>query len=327
MKQYINLFMLALSFTCSLQASLPVKYWNDNVHKPKSTIQKNIPLQDKCRLTLAMIRERKTINLEKSIPLLMEAYTKEIHTLPEVELTNENKKFAEKINCGINSMSKPVISGPSYEVFKSIIDNEPLLQKQNISLHHTDDFFQDAYATSVRFTIITCSLFSSSSDGKKLQSLHHELQHQLNGDNSNRGLIAANKKECPLADLKKKPYIQAILKSKVENSKGQNLEDILKKNGINIKNEISRYEEFRADTKSLENMHCPHCVQEASEYRLNDQEYRPDGYINRWQFQPRIDQLKKQGTICQHHHENGEQVDTSICDGSTLVKRLKIIQK
>lgn len=38
MKQYIKLFMLALSITCNLEASLPVQYWNNNIKKPKSTI-------------------------------------------------------------------------------------------------------------------------------------------------------------------------------------------------------------------------------------------------------------------------------------------------
>jgi hypothetical protein len=325
--------MLALSITCNLQASLPVQYWNDNVHKPKSSIQKNIPLKEKCNLTLAMINERKTVNLEKSIPLLMEVYTKEIHTLPEVTLINEHKNEFIKLNNLINFMSKPITYGPLYDIFKSIIENEPLLQKRNLSLNkiHGDipHFLRGTTATSIQSTIILTCLFNTYSDGKKLHSLHHELQHQLNGDNSNRTLIASDKKQCHLADLKKTAYVQAILKSKVRNCESKNLEDHLHENSKIVKSEISRYEEFRADTRAIEAMHCPHCVQEASMSRYDDEykEYSSDGYLERWQFQPRIDQLKKQGTICQHHHENGEQVNTSICDGSTLVKRLKIIQK
>ena len=335
MKQYINFFILALSISCNLQASLPVQYWNDNVHKPKSTIQKNIPLQEKCNLTVAMIKERKTINLEKSIPLLMEVYTKEIHTLPEVILTGEHKDELTKTNNFINYMTKSVTSGSSYEVFKSVIDKEPLLQKQNISLNQVHGYIPHIIwyciiggtAGSLASTIIIAPGYHATNDGNKLFVMNHELQHQRNGINHNRTLITKIQKKCIFSDLRQTPYVRSILKSNIKNPEKQNLQDILDENGAALNKEYRRYEEFRADTRAIENMHCPLCVKEASMCERNNQGYRQSGYLYQWQFQPRIDQLKKQGTICLHHHENGERIDTSICNGSTLKKRMIILQK
>jgi hypothetical protein len=171
------------------------------------------------------------------------------------------------------------------------------------------------------------NIFIQVSDATKLYMLHHELQHQLNGDVDNRSFKALFNNECPLANIKKTAYVQAILKSNVKNSQGHNLQDLLNRNSRILKNELSRYKEFRADINAVQNIQCPHCITEASLYIPLNSGYESDGYINRWQCQPQIDQLTKQSTICQHHHENGEQIDTSVCDGSTLTKRMIIVQK
>lgn len=282
-------------------------------------------MKEKCNQTLAIIKERKTVNLEKSIPLLMEAYTKEIHTLPEIKFTEKEKFRVNKFEKKYLSTFKLMTTGPSHKVLKTIINNEPVLQKRNISLYYENN--NKGIATSI-FSIITLkNKYMQLHDGAKLHILHHELQHQRNGINHNRTTQALLNHKCFLADLQQNSYVRSILKQNIKNSQGHTLQDLLTKNEFNLSREISRYEEFRADKKAIEAMHCPHCVQEASINSLKYRRYLPDGYINRWQFQPRIDQLKKQGTICQHHHENGEKIDTLICDGSTLVKRLQIIQK
>lgn len=334
MKQYINFLIITLSITFNLQASLPVKYWNDNVDKPKSTIQKNIPLKEKCNRTLAMIKERKTVNLEKSIPLLMEAYTKEIHSQPETELKYDYKIALFIMNGYIKLFTKDVTDKASNKTFKTIIDKEFLVKKGNISLleygyipYILSYLISLPDAVSIFNKVIILPSYHTSGDAYKLFVLNHELQHQLNGDNHNRTSVAILSNKCQLADLEQTPYVQSILKPNVRNNKGQNLQDLLHKNSAAVTHNVCRYEEFRADTKAIENMHCPHCVQETFMHKKNGIGYRPTGYLYQWQFQPRIEKLKRQGTMCQHHHENGEKIDTSICDGSTLEKRMVILDK
>src|SRR3989339_93245 len=173
MKQHIIFFMLALSISCDLQASLPVQYWNDNVHKPKSTIQKNIPLKEKCKQTVAMIKERKTVNLEKSIPLLMEVYTHEIHTQPKVILTKDSKEILIEANNILNQRTKQVTCEPIYKVFKGIINNEPILQEKNLSLREAENDSPDAQISRMSgyttfSTIVICPEFNIINDGLKL---------------------------------------------------------------------------------------------------------------------------------------------------------------
>jgi len=333
MKKQIYIFMCITALASGLQASLPVQYWNDNVKKPKSSITHPLSMQQKCSQTVAMIKERKTVNLEKSVPLLMEVLTKEIHTMQEVVPTQEYIEFERRVDNIYKPMMTPITTGPSYELCNTIINKNELLKKRNLSLQYAlpklnnHCINNNEYAFVLQSYVVLTSLYDKKQDATKLFGMHHELQHQLNGDQSIRMRSYFKKNKSVLADLTQTPYVRSILKPHIKNAQGQNLQDILQQNGPSLQQEVSRYEEYRADTGALHSIDCPCCIKEASQGRFNNPGYYPGGYLYSWQLQPRIKELQKKGTICQHHHENGEKIDTSITDGSTLMKRLHIIQK
>ena len=331
MKNQIYIFVVIAAFTSGLQASLPVQYWNDNVKKPKSSITQPLSMQQKCSQTVAMIKERKTVNLEKSIPLLMQVLTKEIHTMPELISAGQEAEYISDINQAIINSTHSIENGPSYGLFNAIINKNELLKNRNISLHNVLPQFYSYYIDYRAFTVLSYLILNhdyyKNSDARKLFTMHHELQHQLNGDNSLKTSIAKFQNKSALADLTQTRYVRSILKPSIKNAQGKNLEVILDENGTSLQQEVSRYEEYRADTGALHSIDCPCCIKEASQGRSNNPGYDPDGYLYAWQYQPRMKELQKKGTICQHHHENGEQIDTSITDSSTLIKRLNIIQK
>ena len=338
---FLAIFLLIITTACNVQASLPVEYWKNEpttyIKYPSQSIKPASTLQARCNQTIAAIKARKTINLTTVIPRLMDAFTQEMHTMPDKIIIPEiyPKVMVSILSCAHafnDYITKPVDSGPHYEVFKHIIEKDPILKKRNPSFNTTSGWIGDilfwyngAGGCSTNSKVIFPS--NNNPDAWYLFAINHELQHQRNGMNSTRWQIASLHSNNALIDLKKTLRVQSILKSKIKNNQGTNIETILQANGDEVQKEIIRYEEYRADTQAIKAMQCPLCVQEASIDHPENQGYNPKGYLYQWQFQPRIDQLKAQRTICQHHHENGEIIDTSITDGSTLAKRLNIIQK
>ncbi len=124
-----------------------------------------------------------------------------------------------------------------------------------------------------------------------------------------------------LTKLNQTPRIQSILQHNPA------LTASLEENSSEVRAQIQRYKEWRADTQALQAMQCPYCIEENMAVTVDEGTYNPRGYLNKWQYQSKIKQLKQQGCLCQHHLDNGFNIDTSITDGSTLEQRLKIIRR
>lgn len=281
--------------------SHPNEYWKNELECLK--------IEKQCILNhifywncLREVDKNDLISLYTSIPLFMECIGKQTLAHSTYQIYNNQK---------IDAVTTPINSGYYHNAFQVIMEQNPELKKLQLSLCY-DDTHTNHYAYAQKSYVVLCSPYDHTPDGFKLFILFHELTHLLFNDFAifDNNITSKILNQHPNQTLAKDVSFMLCMSSPFFDN-------------------IHRYQEWRADTHAVQSMQCPHCVQEASMGHSNYSAgyYNPAGYFYRWQFQPRIDELLAQGTICQHHHNNGGKIDLSICNGWTLTNRLKILKK
>ena len=189
-----------------------------------------------------------------------------------------------------------------------ILQSKPIFLKYPLQLRHSlCDMIQGPIAISS--SIILHDRFHTEHDAVKLFILFHELQHHLYND------VADNHLEKIINLTSKNPRFAAQLAE----------------HNLSLRNHISRYAEHRADTKAMESICCPYCLQEITanicSRNLPAGTFHPQGYLCCWQFEPRITELLAQKKCCQHHINTGKHINLTTIDESTLLDRLITVQE
>jgi len=290
----INLSMLCLLLFFN-NINSQNEYWNDNTNKSWYSIM--------CKSVFGP-------TLEDRIPELIQGRDCTIATSiapvrgnnPHISLCG-TRYSVEKISCKIES-------GPTHELFQHMLNTQQLFSKYPIQLRRSMcDMITGPLATSS--CIILSDMYYQNSDALKLFILYHELQHHIYNDMGNN-------------------HLEKIINLNTANVE---LQEKLEKNKKSLKSHIDRYVEYRSDTKAMQLIECPYCLQEIAlahdkiQRKRAPGTYHSHGYLLSWQFEPSINELLAQKKCCQHHIDTGKQINISIVDESTLLNRLIITQE
>ncbi|MGZ6251239.1 MAG: hypothetical protein ACXWL2_04365 [Candidatus Chromulinivorax sp.] len=212
-------------------------------------------------------------------------------------------------NCSysIDTISKPITSGYTYDAFNVICKKENLLLQYPIDLRYAINNLV-IHPTAIASYIILPISYTTLPDAIKLFILYHELEHHLHND------IGNNHLEQIITLAQNNP----VLKNQLEEHKEK------------LHQHIIRFVEYRADSKAVESFQCPYCLQEIvtlhkqvmKQYPCGT--FDPQGYLQPWQIEEHIEKLLCQKTCCKHHLQNHQTIDLSIIDESSLLNRLMI---